>query len=337
MDAFEFLAKAAKTKPQPVYVLFGDEDFLKRQVRAALEPLLLEDADPAFAISVYPGEEANWSTVRSELDTLPFLSPRRVIVIEQADPFVTEHRAQLEKYITKPSKGTLILEVHTWASNTKLAKALPDDVSIACKALKPFQLPPWCVQRAQAEYQKKLSTAGAELLADLIEPSLGLLDQELAKLATYVGDRAAIDVDDVDILCGRSRSAETFKVFNAIGEGKIADALAILHRLRDEGEEPIAILGAFSWQLRRLAQAARFIKQGESVQQALAQAGARDFAMKGWEQQMKHLGMKRLEKLYDWLLELDLGLKGSNPLPSWMQLERLVIRLSQPREELAKA
>jgi DNA polymerase-3 subunit delta len=333
MDAVEFLAKSSKAKPQPVYVLFGDEDFLKRQVRAALEPLLLEDADPAFAVSVYPGDEANWSTVRSELDTLPFLSPRRVIVIEQADPFVSEHRAQLEKYVTKPSKGTLILDVRTWPSNTKLAKTLPDDVTFVCKSPKPFQLPPWCVQRAQSEYKKKLSTAGAQLLVDLIEPSLGLLDQELAKLATYVGERATIDVDDVDILCGRSRSAETFKIFNAIGEAKVSEALDILHRLRDEGEDPIAILGAFSWQLRRLAQAARLIKQGEGVSQALAQVGARDFAMKGWEQQMKHLGMRRLEKLYDWLLDIDLGLKGGNPLPPWLQLERLVIRLAKPREE----
>src|SRR5262245_23871431 len=146
MDALDFLAKAQQGKPQPVYVLFGDEDFLKRQVRATLEPLLLEEADPAFALSVYPGEEADWSTVRGELDTLPFLSPRRVIVIEQADTFVSEHRAQLEKYITKPSKGTLILDVRTWASNTKLAKAIPDVVTFACKALKPFQLPQWCMK-----------------------------------------------------------------------------------------------------------------------------------------------------------------------------------------------
>ncbi len=93
MEALEFLSKVRTSQPRPVYVLFGDEDFLKRQVRAELEPMLLEDADPAFALSVYPGETANWSTIRGELDTLPFLSPRRVILIEQADSFVSEHRA----------------------------------------------------------------------------------------------------------------------------------------------------------------------------------------------------------------------------------------------------
>lgn len=336
MDALDFLTKARKSQPRPVYVLFGDEDFLKRQVRAELEPLLLEDADPAFALSVYSGETANWSTIRGELETLPFLSPRRVVAIEQGDSFVSDHRAQLEKYVAHPSKGTLILDVRTWQSTTKLAKALPDEAQIACKALKPQQLPPWCAQRAKSAYGKKLSPAAADLLVELIEPALGLLDQELAKLATYVGERATIDEDDVDKLCGRSRTIDTFKIFATIGEAKTAEAFEILHRLRDEGAEPLQVLGAFSWQLRRLAQAARLIKLGESASQALSRVGTPPFALRNAEQLMKHLGMRRLEKLYDWLLEMDLGLKGGNPLPPWMQLERFVVRLAQPREAAKK-
>lgn len=332
MDALEFLTKARKSQPRPVYVLFGDEDFLKRQVRAELEPLLLEDADPAFALSVYPGETANWSTIRAELETLPFLSPRRVVAIEQADPFVTDHRAQLEKYVAQPSKGTLILDVRTWQSTTKLAKALPDEAQIACKALRSQQLPPWCVQRAKSAYAKKLSSAAADMLVALIEPSLGLLDQELAKLATYVGERAAIDVDDVDKLCGRSRGADVFKILEAICEGRTGAAFEILHRLRDEGEEPIRVLGAFGAQFRKLAKAARLVKQGESPANALSQVGTPPFALRNAEQQMRHLGMRRLEKLFDWLLEMDLGLKGNSTMPPWMQLERFVVRLAQPRE-----
>src|SRR5439155_22995490 len=75
MDALAFIDAAPKAKPQPVYVLAGDEAFLKRQVRAALDGLLLENADPAFAVASYPGDLAVWSTVRTDLDTLPFLSP----------------------------------------------------------------------------------------------------------------------------------------------------------------------------------------------------------------------------------------------------------------------
>src|SRR5207244_4254466 len=103
MDAVDFLNKARRGEPQAVYVLHGEEEFLKRQARSALVAWLLGDADPAFAVSTYPGDRANWSTVRGELQTLPFLSPRRVIAIDQADEFVSENRQTLEKYLAKPS------------------------------------------------------------------------------------------------------------------------------------------------------------------------------------------------------------------------------------------
>src|SRR5262245_51998418 len=209
MDAIDFLSKLAKSPPQPVYVLHGDEEFLKRQARTELIPHLLEDADPAYALSAYPGDRTDWSTIRGELDTLPFLAPRRVVVIEQADDFVSEHRQELEKYVAKPGQGVLVLDVRSWPANTKLAKTIPDAAVVACKTPKPAQLPGWCIQRAKSAYGKKLGEPAAQLLVDLIEPSLGLLDQELAKLATYVGEAPAISAEDVDVLVGRSRTAET--------------------------------------------------------------------------------------------------------------------------------
>jgi len=293
MDAIDFLNKSRKGPPQPVYILTGDEEFLKRQARIALTPYLLGDADPSFALSAYPGDLSQWSTILSELQTLPFLAPRRVVVIEQADPFVTEHRQKLEKYLLKPAAGVLILDVRTWPANTKLAKAIPDQATIVCKAPKSAQLPGWCVQRARSEYGKELDQQAAQLLVDFIEPSLGLLDQELAKLAVYVGDRASITAADVDVLVGRSRNAETFKIFDEIGRGNAGEALATLQRLLAGGADPIQILGAFSWQLRRLAKAGRLIRGGLSPIQALTELGVNSYFMANWQQQLKQLGPRR--------------------------------------------
>jgi len=331
MDAPDFLNAKRKPAVQHIYVLHGEEDFLRLQVRAKLEKMLLEDADPAFALANYAGEDAQWSVIRNELDTRPFLAPRRVVVIEQADPFVSEFRSQLEKLIEATSPGTLILEVKSWPKNTKLAKKLPDEAVIVCNSLASHSVPAWCIQRAESEYQKKLSRSAAGLLVELAGTSLGLLDQELAKLAAFVGSATAISEQDVEQVTGRSSAAETFKIFDAIGQGRSAEAISILHGLFDQGEEPIRILGAFSWQLRRLAQAGRLARQGMSVTQALDSLNVPPFARRGVEQQLKHLGHRRLEKLFDWLLETDLGLKGGNPLPERTQLERLLVRLARPR------
>src|SRR6478736_2319611 len=102
MDALTFLEKSAKAKRQPVYVLNGDEDFLKRRARDAIIGIALGDADPAFAVATYAGDKLDFSTVRNDLDTLPFLSPCRVVVVDAADTFVTAHRPALERYAAAP-------------------------------------------------------------------------------------------------------------------------------------------------------------------------------------------------------------------------------------------
>lgn len=330
MDSLTFLERASKGDPRPVYVLHGDEEFLKRQVTAALrERILGRDAD-AMGLSTYEGDKAEFSTIRGELETLPFLSPRRLVIIEKADPFVTKHRSALEKYVANPSAtGVLVLDVTTWPATTKLAKALAGDATITCKAPAAHKLPEWCVQRAAA-HGKQLTVQAARLLVDLVGPEMGLLDQELAKLAIYVGDAKRIDPDDVDKLVGHSRGENMWKIFDAIAAANTSEALAILDRLLDQGEEPLRILGAFSMQLRRLAQAYRLTQQGSPLLSALEQVGVPPFGIKNAEQQLKHLGRRRTEKLYDWLLETDLGLKGSSQLPPRTLLERFIVQLARP-------
>ena len=332
MDSLTFLQGAAKAKPRPIYVLYGDEHFLKRRVTAALRMLVLGADDDGFGISSRDGEKANWAEIHDELETLPFLSSRRLVVIERAEPFVTRERPRLEKYFAEPSKtGVLVLEVQSWPANTKLAKLLPEAATLVCKAPEARKLPEWCAEWCAAGHGKPLSAPAARLLVDLVGADMGLLDQELAKLAIYAGSNSRIDTADVDQLVGQSRLENTWKIFDLIGAGQTGEALTLLDRLLDQGEEPLRLLGAFSMQLRRLAQAARLHSQGESVTDALEHAGVPPFGRRSAEQQVRHLGRRRLDLIYDWLLETDLGLKGSSQLPPRTLLERLVVQLARGR------
>jgi DNA polymerase III subunit delta len=334
MDALTFLDKNGKTRQQPLYVLSGDEDFLKRRVLALLEPLVLSDADPEYGVTTFPGDKTDFSTVRNELDSVSFFSDRRLVVVDQADPFVTKFRPQLEAYVAEPSAaGVLVLDVKAFPATTKLAKAVPEAAHIVCKGPAEYRLAQWCVEWCQTQYGKKLTTPAAQLLVELVGPAMGVIDQELQKLKGFVGDRATIDVPEVDSITGRSRGANVFKILDAVGDGKPAVAIKILTELFEEGEAPLAILGAMGSQLRKLARAARMHNGQMALDEALTKAGVPTWpqARESARKQMRHLGMSRLLKLYDWLLEVDGGLKGGNPLPDRLQIERLVVRLARPR------
>ncbi|OWK44957.1 DNA polymerase III subunit delta [Fimbriiglobus ruber] len=335
MDALAFLDKSARAKRQPVYVLAGDEDFLKRRCRDAVIALVLKDADPDFAVANYAGDKVDFSTIRNDLDTLPFLSPARVVIVDQADTFVTEHRPQLEKYAQAPSKiGVLVLDVKTFPETTKLAKALPDGAKIACKAPPTYKIADWCASWAQVGHGKRLAGDAAALLVDLVGPQMGLLDQELEKLAVAVGPKPQIEAADVDTFVGRSRAANVFRIVDAIGEGKPAEALGVLSDLFEEGEDPLAVLGPLTAQLRKLATIGRLLGRGESLGPAMDAAKVPTWpqARQSCERQIRHLGRRRLEQIPEWLVEINLGLKGGNPLPPRLQLERLIVRLARPRE-----
>ncbi|MCE9561209.1 MAG: DNA polymerase III subunit delta [Planctomycetes bacterium] len=338
MDALPFLA-TANPKRQPIYVLLGDEDFLKRLARDRIISNSLGDADPSFAMSVFAGDKLDFSTIRNELDTLPFLAPCRVVIVENADPFVTEHRQTLEQYCTKPSSvGVLILDVKSFPETTKLAKALPDAGKISCKSPPPYKLPAWCVEWAKTRHNKKLAADASEMLVELVGTGMGLLDQELAKLASAAGAKPAIAAADVAKLVGRSKAADVFRIMDAVGEGKPGEALSILEDLFAEGEDPMAILGPLTAQLRKLAAVGRFVSDGLPLGEAMnaAKVPNWDKARLSCEKQVKHLGRRRLDKLTEWLTEINIGLKGGNPLPERVQVERLVVMLARPREDAKK-
>ncbi|MFO0841128.1 MAG: DNA polymerase III subunit delta [Gemmataceae bacterium] len=338
MDSLTFLDRLDKAKPQPVYVLHGDEEFLKRQAKLALRRLVLGATDDGFALASYEGDKAAWADVVGDLDTLPLLAPRRLVVVENADPFVSRERARLEKLFAERKEksdptGVLVLDVQAWAANTKLAKATPEAWSISCKAPATHQLPQWCVGWCARAHGKQLAAGAAKLLVDLVGNEMGLLDQEIEKLAVYVGAAPKVETRDVDVLVGRSRAENAWQLFDLVGQGKGGEALSFLQRLFDQGEEPMRLLGLCSAHLRKLAQASRLNAQGVPLHESLNRAGVPGFpaARQSAEQQMRHLGRRRLDRLYDWLLETDLGMKGGSQLPPTALLERLVLRLARTR------
>jgi DNA polymerase-3 subunit delta len=337
MDAMQFLSSTSKGKHRPVYALFGDEDFLKRLVRERLIKLILDDADPDLAVSIYPGDGLEFSTVKNDLETLPFLTPFRIVVVENGEDFVSDNRPALEQYVTKPSSvGVLILEVKTFAETTRLAKALPDAAKISCKAPYASKLPNWCVSWAYTHHKKDLSHDAAALLVERVGQSMGLLDREIAKVANSVGNRPEITADDVEKLVGRSSAANVFRIMDAIGEGKAGEALSILEELFADGNDPMGVLAPLTFQLRKLANVARLTASGIPLSTAMdtAQVAKWEDARVKFEKQLRHLGRRRLEKLSEWLVEINLGLKGGNPLPERVQVERLVVLLARPREDV---
>jgi DNA polymerase III subunit delta len=337
--ALEYLFQTKHDSLPPVCAVFGNEPFLRRQVMYVVREAVLGKDDGDFSLTTLEGDKAEWRSVVEELETTAmFSNGKRLVQVDDADAFVTHYRDKIEDYIARPSRtGVLVLEIDVLKANTRLYKLLaPQGGLIDCSVPTDARLLKWLSQWADRRHNVQLSPAAAELLIELIGPELGLLDQELAKLALLIGSGKKILPELVSQSVGAWRAKTAWVMLDIALDGKPAEALQQLDRLLASGEQPIGVLAQISSSLRRLAAATRMIFQAEAegrrlaVSSALTQAGVKPFALNKVEQQLRRLTRLRGAKLYPWLLEADLDLKGDSNLPPQLILERLILRLASP-------
>jgi DNA polymerase-3 subunit delta len=329
VSALAVLEKPSALEQKPVYVVYGDEEFLRSSVIDAIRSVVLGDDGDEFGVGRFDGKTAALADLLDELATLPFLTPRRLVVLSNADPFVTSHREALERYVEKPHRtGVLVIVAQSWPSNTRLAKSVArSGLAVDCKAPDSRQLAPWCRRWAKDRYNKKFGVEAADLLVELVGGGLGQLSAEIDKLASYVGERTELSADDVDRLVAAGRVETVWKILDAAAAGDAATAVNILESLMSAGEQPVLIFGAISSQLRKLAKAHRLVAGGHSIQAALPKAGINFYTDRA-SAHLRRLGRERLSRLFGWLTETDLGIKGDSNLPAQHLLQRLVVRVA---------
>jgi DNA polymerase-3 subunit delta len=122
------------------------------------------------------------------------------------------------------------------------------------------ELPGWLAKRARQSHAIELDMAAAQLLAAGIGPRLGVLAQELEKLAVYVEPAKRIAVEDIRASVGALPQVDRWAWIDRVAERRIVEALAELPTLLDSGESAVGLIGALSEALIRVGLA----KNGES-------------------------------------------------------------------------
>ena len=334
MHALDLLKEPGKLPDVPVFALFGDDGFLRREVlkeirRAVLGP----EGDPDLAVAIVQGESAALADVLDELRTLPFFSKRRLVIVEGADPFVSAHRKELESYVERPAeRGVLVLLAKVWTSTTKLAKLVEKHgLAVECKGPSERQLAPWLVHLARSRDKAELDPSAASLLIELVGPDVGLLANEVEKLSVYVGPSGKIHRDDVARMVGAGRIETIWKVLESATTGEAELAFEHLDGLLAAGEHPVGLLAAMSVSLLKVYHAGSLRRRRLEHKEACQSAGISPYGVEMTRRQHAHLGPARVDRLPAVLLRADLDLKGGSILPARTILERLLVELAGPR------
>jgi DNA polymerase III subunit delta len=306
-------SQAESSRPPAVAVICGSEGFLKQEAIRDLTNRALGSADRSLALSEYDGTSASLilADVLDDVRTLPFLSPCRLVIVRDADPFITRYRPELEDYVDNPTPtGVLLLECKTLAANTRLYKRVQTAGEIVkCEAIKSRMIPAWLIERARSVHGIQVDQRVASLMQDLVGDELGLLDGELQKLVLYAGERQRITTVDVEALVGQHREEKVWDILSAIAAGNEGRAMTLWEEVwQTDRAAPGRAVAGIAFTVRRLLSARRAQEAGAPMQE-VAKILMRWGDDAGMRAELAAFTVAQLEGMLCKLLEADVAAK----------------------------
>ncbi len=333
-DEIGIMPADSKKNNAVICVIYGDD---RRQALDQLDQLIeqyLPDADRQMCLNQYEGDSAELASVLDDVRTLPFLAKRRMVIVKQADAFITKYRQELEEYVEHPcSTGILVLMPEKFPSNTRLAKKAAQIGQVfACEKVSGRDLPAFLIDYAKKRHRLTLAPDACASLIELAGEDSGLLTAELDKVATFLADNrdhpGRILPQDIQSLVGNNRQFNVFHVIDAMTAGDVAASLARLHQmLQQDRSAEFTAVGAFAWHFRRLYNARILLEQKIPDRDILKEV--RIWAQQDlFLRQVRRLTLPQAGNIIKSLMEIDLASKSGGP-SAGAALERLIVQYCQ--------
>ena len=326
------LASHLKQPLQPLYVVAGEEPLIIQESLDALRAAARQqgyserqvlDADKSF----------DWATLTEAAASLSLFATRRLIEVNlpSGAPGDAGSKA-LRALAESPVPDTVIvlicgpLEYRTrqggWYTALETKGA-----SLYVWPIKPEELPGWIGERLKVAGLKATPEA-IQLLVHRTEGNLLAAQQDIEKLKLlHPGE--TLDEDAIRLAVADSARFDAFDLTDKVLMGDAAGAVRSLTRLREEGVELPALVGAWAWMLRQWGQAAAHYAQSGDANSALTAAkifGPRQAPY------LKALPRVRAAQVYGWLAQASsIDLKGKSTAgepAAWEELLTCVLAAS---------
>jgi DNA polymerase III subunit delta len=321
---------------KPLYIFYGDEEFLMERALVRLEEALKDDqGEPPvrglfYAPSSRPRtgrtDDQDESAVKGgreadELGVAEFLTESRVASLWGPGQLLVLRRVELNAatlkaisaYLEHPAPRTWVVLLAEGAKTKDLrqnqlwGRLLRQEAALGFSRLKEADLLQWLTREAKG-LGKTLTPDAAGRLLEIVGDSLADLRRELEKLVLYAGEEKSLTPQLVNQLATHSRAYNIFALVEALGEPGAHKRLTALAKLLDLGEKEPKILVMLARQLRLL------IKFKEKA------PGLSPWDLKRLAQQAPRFSEASLKAHLVLLHQIDLQLKTSTGNPRlWLE------------------
>lgn len=340
MKPYELGPAIRKDGPNPLYLVLGEEDFLRDQAVSVIKAAVLGGAPEApaegevsgglaaFNDDLLYGDESDAAEVLSRAGQAPAFAPRRFVLLKAVDKLPAREGEALLPYLASPCETTtLVFTASKLDKRQKFPHALiARAVVVDCAPLFENQLVGW-IRGEAGRVGVRLTEEAVLLLKEMAGDSLSLVRRELEKLAAYVPGGTVATGTDVLSVRGGEPGASVFDLTGAISAQDRARALRILIRNLESGEAPLRILGSLVYQYRRLWKGKERLREGDGESSLMRSLGIPPSRLGEFTRQLRVLSENHFRTAFKMFVDTDSRLKGGGAVKPQRVLEALLLAL----------
>lgn len=260
-----------------IYLLYGDEDYLKKQYKKRFIKAMVPEGD-TMNFASYEGKNIDIKEVIDLAETLPFFAERRLIVFENTG-FFKSSGSEIADYIKDMPATTYFLFVENEIDKrSRLYKAVKSKGYAAeLSTQDETTLLRW-IQNLVKKEKKTLSPADTAYFLNKVGTDMENIIGELEKLFCYTIDRQMITKNDIDAVCVTQLTNHIFEMVNAVAQKNQRKALELYYELLALKEPPMRILFLMIREYRILFHVKSLMNQGYGKKEIASRAGLHPYA-----------------------------------------------------------
>lgn len=254
-----------------IYLFYGSDSYL---IRSKTYQIITKYEVDDFNVTIYDAEETNIANALSDAQTIPFMSPMKIVIIKNCH-FLTSEKVKkeinhnidaLSNYIENPVEETILILIAPYAKldeRKAITKIVRNKAEISeCVPMKQVDLASW-VRRQLGKENIKIEREALEEFMKRVEHNTEVAVSEMKKLLLYAEDLDYIDLNTIKRVITKNVEDNVYEITNNILDENRSKALEIYNDLVQHSEDPLRILGILINKYREILYVKLLVKDGK--------------------------------------------------------------------------
>lgn len=340
MNYKEFLNGVKNNTIDSSYLFYGEEEYLINECIGILKNSFIDKSFEELNIANIDGREANFDKLMNACETLPFMSEKKIVLLNDINIFFEREESaaglDIYKYLDTLGSHVCLILIDNLGELKKTSKLYKfynkRNRAVEFLKLRGKDLNLW-IEDKLSKYNKKISLSNinyfiqrSTYLSRNINSNLYYLENEIIKTISF-SKRDEVTKEDIDLVLAKSLDSNIFDLLSAVNKGDVDSSLSIFNEIYLSNEPIQKILFMITRQIRLILSYNIYKQKGYGERDIQEKLQIKPYEFSKISSQSKSFKIDELEKSLNSVLAVDKKVKTTSSNDK-IEMEILLVSLS---------